>query len=120
MIQDIQRLKGIIARDQTLDNDREYDIVKELIRFYDFYMKTDLQDMSEEQICVIRQSDMNPEITLKLTRENDGDIVVSIDDSSNWTGGTEYQLCSSGSRSPRTLKALRDLFNAIHADNYKE
>jgi hypothetical protein len=82
-----------------------------------------------------RIGDMNAERALVLTRQDDGDIILSIGaaprgmpyhlHSHHTTPGWEddtasVEFCSlagGGGRSPAVMKALRDLWDAIEADN---
>lgn len=84
--------------------------------------------MSEYIQTCERNEDMSPDARLKLFREEDGDIIVSIIPSTeklrkNYSFGLEameVQFCtigSGGGRSPHTRKALFALMEAIELDN---
>ena len=67
---------------------------------------------------VIRKEDMSVEGQLRVTVADDGDVHVSILGKTGTSKVVEF--CSTGAGgggSPRTLKALRDLFVAMALDN---
>ena len=73
---------------------------------------------------VSRQEDMSPRGKLELTIEKDGDVIVTVYPDPTNDGGLDpaaspasVQFCTSGGQSPRTLHALRSLFEAMVADN---
>jgi hypothetical protein len=73
---------------------------------------------------VYRKEDMSANNWLSVTIQDDGDMIVGMFAEENMgTGGTSFpsvEFCSisaGGGRSPRTLKALRELFYAIRLDN---
>ena len=72
---------------------------------------------------VHREEDMSHDGQLVLLLQKDGDIIVNIRPSSDdrdYEGspfGVSVEFCASGGRSPRTLKALRGLMEAMKLDN---
>lgn len=74
-------------------------------------------------IMVDRKEDMSPDGFLRLTMEEDGDVIVSVA-SGEPNGGVDrfadVQFCTSfggGGASPKTHKALRELMRAMAEDN---
>jgi len=70
---------------------------------------------------VRRTGDHDPDAYIRLTREDDGDIIAEIL-AKDWHGDSEHsivQFCThqGGGRSPHTLKALAALMVAIEKDN---
>ena len=73
---------------------------------------------------VARNEDMSPNGLLRLIKQDDGDVIVTVcsDPEDTLFGGTvaSVEFCSCGSgggKSPHTLKALRELFEAMRRDN---
>lgn len=76
---------------------------------------------------VSRIADMHPTRRLKLWRQEDGDIIVTIEQkgclirSYTFDGqeevSAEVEFCTSGGNSPRTREALRQLMEAMELDN---
>ena len=75
---------------------------------------------------VSRNEDMSVGGKLVLIQQNDGDVIVCIQPDSedrDYEGspfGVSVEFCSTGiggGRSPRTLKALKQLIKAIDLDN---
>lgn len=76
---------------------------------------------------VSRIGDMHPNRRLKLWRQEDGDIIVTIEQkgclirSYSFDGSeevaAEVEFCTSGGNSPRTREALRQLMEAMELDN---
>lgn len=67
---------------------------------------------------VIRKEDMSPDGQLRLTLQDDGDVLVTT--MSSQGDSVTVEFCSTGSgggASPRTQKALRALFEAMVLDN---
>ena len=66
-----------------------------------------------------RPSDMDPSVVLRLTRQEDGDIIVSIGPAGHRLHEAEVEFCTvvGGTASPHTMRALRALLNAMEADN---
>jgi hypothetical protein len=67
---------------------------------------------------VIRKEDMSPDGHLRLTLQDDGDVLVTAMD--HHGNATTVEFCSTGSGgggSPRTLQAVRNLFIAMAQDN---
>lgn len=62
-----------------------------------------------------RYEDMSRNGFLKILRQEDGDIIISVGSSDMKT--TSVEFCSSGGQSPKTLCALRNLLKAIEEDN---
>lgn len=61
-----------------------------------------------------RFEDMSTVGTLTLYRQEDGDIVVRVRSEDSRSSSVEF--CTSGGRSPKTLKALINLFKAMEQD----
>lgn len=75
-----------------------------------------------ETIAVDRKEDMSPTGFLRLYMQPDGDVLVSVtaeDMHGNKRGPLCVEFCTyaGGGRSPRTLKALRELMRAMAEDN---
>jgi len=70
---------------------------------------------------VERYEDMSPDGKLRLIRQEDGDviIVVEVDPREDSVFGTQVEFCThgGGGQSPRTLKALVNLMEAMKQDN---
>lgn len=72
---------------------------------------------------VTRNEDMSPDGQLVLHQQRDGDVIVNIrpsKDDRDYEGspfGVTVEFCTSGGRSPNTLKALRQLMVAMEKDN---
>lgn len=75
---------------------------------------------------VERIEDMSPDGKLSVLRQPDGDIIVNVRPSKgdrDYGGspfGVSVEFCAPGAgggRSPHTLRALRDLMEAIEKDN---
>lgn len=72
---------------------------------------------------VDRKEDMSPDGYLRLTMEEDGDVIISV--ASGGPNGelenfADVQFCTSfggGGASPKTHKALRELMKAMAEDN---
>jgi hypothetical protein len=64
-----------------------------------------------ERIC-----DMRGGFKLRLLKQEDGDICVSILKESYRVNFDDVEFCNSGTQSPRTHKALCNLFNAMQED----
>ncbi len=64
---------------------------------------------------VERNEDMSPDWKLRIHRQNDGDMQVSV--VSPDAQYTTVEFCTSGGRSPKTIKALRSLMQAMDEDN---
>lgn len=77
---------------------------------------------------VSRRDDMSKTGKLSLSIQDDGDICISIsnyDEEGNAldTGWVGLEFCTpaqGGGKSPKTLEALRNLFEAMKADNDAE
>jgi hypothetical protein len=74
-------------------------------------------------VMVDRKEDMSPDGYLRLTMEQDGDIIITVA-SGGANGGLEQfadiQFCTTfggGGASPKTHKALRELMQAMAEDN---
>lgn len=71
-----------------------------------------------ESVC--RPSDMDLSLGLKLHRQADGDIIVTIGNASGrHMGCPDVEICTpgaGGSKSPETWRALGRLFEAMQAD----
>ena len=70
---------------------------------------------------VERYEDMSPDGRLRMTRQPDGDVILGIIPPIN-SGRpmVSLEFCSvgaGGGQSPNTLRALRDLMQAIKEDN---
>lgn len=63
-----------------------------------------------------RPEDMSPDGYLMLYLQADGDIIVVIRPEGGFSAEHSVEFCNSGGRSPRTLKALRALFEAMEED----
>jgi hypothetical protein len=71
---------------------------------------------------VARNEDMSPNGLLRLIKQDDGDVIVVVvpDEENSTAFGNSIEFCScggGGGKSPRTLKALRELFLAMQEDN---
>lgn len=66
-------------------------------------------------VDVERHEDMSTIGKLRLTAQDDGDMIVSIIDAEGIMVDVEF--CASGGRSPETLQALRELSHAMRRDN---
>lgn len=71
---------------------------------------------------VTRPGDMSPEQRLTVTRQDDGDIIIRVDDKerSGRIVSIACEFCAPGTgggRSQRTRQALMDLMMAIQQDN---
>lgn len=67
---------------------------------------------------VVRQEDMSPTGRLRVTQQADGDVIVTATDGKGNQTSVEFcSITSGGGQSPRTLKALRDLYIAMELDN---
>jgi hypothetical protein len=65
-----------------------------------------------------RREDMSPEGQLRVTLADDGDALVSVMDNTGNSVTVEFcSLGAGGGGSPRTIKAIRDLFAAMAQDN---
>lgn len=70
-----------------------------------------------------RLEDMSPDGKLVLLLQPDGDVIVNVRpsaDDRDYEGspfGVSVEFCASGGRSPKTLKALRHLFEAMKEEN---
>lgn len=64
---------------------------------------------------VERIGDMGEGLKLRLYKQNDGDIIVSVTPV-NERFGDGVEFCSSGTQSRRTWRALVALFSAMEAD----
>ena len=64
-----------------------------------------------ERIC-----DMRGGFKLKLLRQDDGDIIASIMQESHRVNFNSVEFCNSGTQSPRTYIAIRELFKAMQED----
>lgn len=64
---------------------------------------------------VERLEDMSPRGLLRLLIQDDGDVIVSVQQ--NDLQSADVEFCTSGGRSPRTLHALRALAKAMQEDN---
>ena len=70
-----------------------------------------------------RLGDMHPTRGIQVHKQTDGDVILSITEEGmvveNFRSESRavVEFCVSGSRSPRTLQALHDLFDAIELDN---
>ncbi len=58
---------------------------------------------------------MSPDAALVVLQESDGDVIVCIR-SNGGSNQAEVQFCTSGGRSPNTLRALTKLMQAMHDD----
>ncbi len=73
---------------------------------------------------VTRLEDMSPTGELTLHLQDDGDVVVSIRQTHSSSALSELreprtatvEFCTSGGRSPKTIHALRNLFEAMILD----
>lgn len=73
-----------------------------------------------ESVIIERREDMSPLGRLALFLQPDGDVIVTIcpDPEAAWQNSVEFcQPFSGGGRSPKTLKALRALADAMAKDN---
>lgn len=76
---------------------------------------------------VARLGDMHPNRGLRLFRQEDGDIIVVIEQNGCRVRGrsldgreevfAEVEFCTSGGRSPNTRRALAELMKAMELDN---
>jgi len=69
---------------------------------------------------VERYEDMSPTGRLRLIRQQDGDIIVAIEpttDARPFERNVEFCTRSGGGQSMHTLRALIDLFKAMERDN---
>ncbi|MBN2643019.1 MAG: hypothetical protein JXR78_15310 [Victivallales bacterium] len=66
---------------------------------------------------VQRTGDMSRDVKLKLYIQEDGDIVVAINGGGQLARVEFCQCGIGGGQSPNTLKALRNLFEAMEKDN---
>ena len=67
---------------------------------------------------VVRQEDMSPTGRLRVTLQVDGDVIVTATDGDGNHTSVEFcSITSGGGQSPRTQKALRDLYIAMELDN---
>ena len=67
---------------------------------------------------VIRKEDMSPDGHLRVTLQDDGDTLVTAMNSQGDAVTVEFcSVGAGGGGSPRTNKALRDLFVAMAQDN---
>ena len=70
---------------------------------------------------VERREDMSAKGHLSLLWQDDGDIIVAAYAQNQSTGLIEHnagvEFCTSGGKSPRTLRALAALFRAMEEDN---
>ncbi len=76
---------------------------------------------------VARLGDMHPNRGLRLFRQEDGDIIITIVQEGCLVRGrsldgreevsAEVEFCTSGGKSPRTREALAQLMKAIELDN---
>lgn len=76
--------------------------------------------MAHESVTVERLEDMSPDGVLALTIQADGDVVILVREQQAARcikGVASIEFCASGGRSPRTLKALRELVKAMWLDN---
>lgn len=67
-----------------------------------------------------RKEDMSPTGTLSLLMERDGDIIVEVhgeDCLERKMKRAQIQFCTSGGRSPRVLRSLIGVMEAIEAEN---
>ena len=64
-----------------------------------------------ERIC-----DMRGGFKLKLLKQEDGDICVSVLKESHRVSFDAVEFCNSGTQSPKTHKALCNLFKAMQED----
>ena len=64
-----------------------------------------------ERIC-----DMRDGFKLRLLKQEDGDICVSVLKETDRVNFDNVEFCNSGTQSPRTHKALCDLFRAMQDD----
>ncbi len=67
-----------------------------------------------------RIEDMSPRGSLMLLWDDDGDMIVCVRQDPQTPEGhraADVEFCASGGKSPRTLAALRALYEAIKADN---
>lgn len=66
-----------------------------------------------------RKEDMSPVGFLRVIMQLDGDMIVAVvpDPHEIAMGNNSIEFCASGGRSPHTLKALRELAEAIDRDN---
>lgn len=64
-----------------------------------------------ERIC-----DMRGGFKLKLLKQEDGDICLSVIKESHRINFDNVEFCNSGTQSPRTHKALCGLFKAMQED----
>ncbi len=75
--------------------------------------------MTQKRDQVELRGDMGEPMKLQLTREDDGDIIVSILPLSHAFSEYQVQFCAGingGTRSHRTGLALQALFEAMHQD----
>jgi hypothetical protein len=66
----------------------------------------------------IRKEDLSPDGHLRVTLQDDGDVLITAMDQHG--DAVTVEFCSTGSGgggSPRTLKAIRNLFIAMAQDN---
>lgn len=79
-------------------------------------------DVRVRVLAVDRKEDMSPTGFLRLYMQPDGDVLISVM-AENMHGELRGPLCvefctyAGGGRSPRTLKALRELMLAMAEDN---
>ena len=80
--------------------------------------------LKDRDRSVQRFEDMSPTGRLVLTQQEDGDIVLSIipdpEDSKKYYRDNTVEFCTGcggGGQSPHTMKALRNLMDAMLLDN---
>ena len=68
---------------------------------------------------VERLEDMSRIGRLRLIKQDDGDIIVAVQSEQDGVlqSGDSVEFCTSGGRSPNTLKALNELIKAMALDN---
>lgn len=66
--------------------------------------------------AIARVGDMRHGTKLKLLKDSDGDISVSVLPESHFVGEHRIEFCNSGGKSHHTMKALRRLFEAMEKD----
>ena len=66
----------------------------------------------------VRYEDMSEFGKLLVSKEDDGDVIISVVDSKGFRATAQFcSIGAGGGQSPSVLNALRNLFDAIKADN---
>jgi len=87
-------------------------------QYLEYLSTSSRSELAAQERMVERTEDMSRLGKIRLIQQKDGDITVAVYE--EWGGlvspGSEVKFCNSGGHSPNTLRALRDLMDAIEQD----